>query len=212
MKAWTINEQAREGIQISTGEDALEPAVLIGTGKAQVRFPVSRELRELFCEAYFKREDKEERITEAVQVGPMGLVSMRLKRCNLRDDRACLTVPFSEPNMSARALVLVETNAGHKGRLWFTDIEAVSEECDGRVKRVNRAFPPPGVDVIVSSKGPLGEPHSLLMMVPGARFLIHRTGYIPEEEGMHAAPVLRVEWTGNQLKCLPLRRYLRRVA
>lgn len=106
---------------------------------------------------------------------------------------------------SDAALVHLSPIAVRGGQLFYEDNEwegVVIGSKRRRVKRFYRPFPGAGIDVYTIGTGPNGEPHALVMMLPGASFRVCRIGY---RGGLPPENV--VTWTGSELRVITPAKY-----
>lgn len=139
--------------------------------------------------------------------------SMRVVAADLSDNEPLRLI--KERGDSSTCLVHVATKAPLDGQLWFESSSWDEELEDTRwgkeVTRVYRPFPPPGVEVIATGLGPVGEPEVLLLMQKRASFRICRSGdpksFGDGPDDPQRYPVLVVVWPGSTLRCFPPKKY-----
>lgn len=193
MKCYTVREASEPGLIIrSIRRDEQAPALLVGEAETSYSaVPVDTNQKAVFCMA-----------AEAAVLPTIPY--LRLLRAELADNDP---LRFTrERRRCEMALVHVATEAGEDGELWY---EANSyDECTAqtprgeRVERFYHPFPGAGTHVVAAGTGPQGEPHALLLMVPGASFRICRTGDLAG-----ASPELVVVWPGSTLRCFAPAKY-----
>lgn len=194
MRAYTITDVddgevafVKEGVFITNGDG--EPGLRVGDGDATTHVPVSREGVELFRAA-----------KEIAQEEGKALHGMVLEATDIADNG--LRLVKERTRRSPFALVHLAICAGHGGRMWLEDAGFDTCEEPEQVRRVPRAFPGHGIEVMAIGHGPQGEPHGLFRLKKGAAFRIRRNGAL---EG--APPVLDINWNGHQLYVRPSPQY-----
>jgi len=122
-----------------------------------------------------------------------------LKRAHVSLKEGVLVLNPEKHSTSAQALVHVGTAAGVRGKVFLRSSVRDEELVKGWVRPKHQVFPPVGVQPLCE-QGVLEAVNTgvdmldmLLIMNPGARFRIERTGRL---EG--ASPLIFVRWSGRE--------------